>query len=47
MHGCEWTNEAGLYFAKWTEGTTNFKYSSFSITGAEAREMLAGWDRLE
>ena len=47
VQGCEWTNEAGLYFAKWTEGTTNFKYSSFSITGAEAREMLAGWDRLE
>ena len=47
VQGCEWTNEAGLYFAKWTEGATNFKYESFDITGAEAREMLAGWDRLE
>ena len=47
VQGCEWTNEAGLYFAKWTEGATNFHYESFDITGAEAREMLAGWDRLK
>ena len=47
VQGCEWTNEAGLYFARWTEGGTHFKYESFDITGAEAREMLAGWDQLE
>ena len=47
VQGCEWTNEAGLYFAKWTEGATNFKYSSFDITGVDAREMLADWDPLE
>ena len=46
VQGCEWTNEAGLYFAKWTEGAANFKYSSFDITGAEAREMLADWEPL-
>ena len=47
VQGCEWTNEAGLYFAKWTEGATKFKYESFDITGAEARKMLAEWDPLE
>lgn len=47
VQGCEWTNEAGLYFAKWTEGATNFKYSSFDITGAEARKMLEDWDPLQ
>ena len=47
VQGCEWTNEAGLYFAKWTEGATNFKYSSFDITGVDAREMLAEWEPLE
>ena len=44
VQGCEWTNEAGLYFAKWTEGATDFKYSSFDITGVDAREMLEDWD---
>ena len=47
VQGCEWTNGVGLYFAKWTEGATNFKYSSFEITGAEARKMLEGWEPLE
>ena len=47
VQGCEWTNGVGLYFLKWTEGATDFKYSSFDITGAEAREMLADWDPLE
>ena len=47
VEGCEWTNGAGLYFLKWVEGTTTFHYSSFDITGREAREMLADWDPLE
>ncbi|MCY4664377.1 MAG: hypothetical protein OXC00_06915 [Acidimicrobiaceae bacterium] len=47
VEGCEFTNEAGLYFAKWAEGATRFQYSSFDITGAEAREMLAEWEPLE
>ena len=47
VEGCEWTNEAGLYFAKWMEGTTIFHYESFDITGREAREMLADWNPLE
>ena len=47
VEGCESTNEGGLYFAKWVEGTTKFHYESFDITGAEARKMLADWDPLE
>lgn len=47
VEGCEFTNEAGLYFAKWAESATKFKYSSFDITGAEARKMLEDWDPLE
>lgn len=47
VEGCELTNEAGLYFAKWAEGATRFQYSSFDITGAEARQMLAEWEPLE
>ena len=47
VEGCEFTNKVGLYFAKWVEGTTEFHYESFDITGAEARKMLADWDPLE
>jgi hypothetical protein len=47
VQGCEWTNEAGLYFARWIEGATSFKYESFDITGVAAREMLTGWDQLD
>jgi hypothetical protein len=47
VQGCESTNEAGLYFARWVEGETRFKYSSFDITGARARKMLEDWDPLE
>ncbi len=47
VEGCEFTNEVGLYFLKWVEGGTRFKYSSFTTTGAEARKMLADWDPLE
>lgn len=47
VEGCEFTNEAGLYFLRWVEGGTSFHYSSFTTTGAEARKMLADWDPLE
>ena len=47
VDGCEATNEAGLYFAKWAEGGTEYHYESFDIVGAEARDVLAGWEPLE
>ena len=47
VEGCEWTNGAGLYFLKWTEGTTNYHYESFSITGQQARDLLADWRPLQ
>ena len=47
VEGCEYTNKVGLYFLKWAEGGTIFHYSSFDVTGAEARKMLEDWDALK